>query len=141
VAAFFIETPLAANHPRGASHHRGHRHGIAAIEQLLIVGGMARLDAILGQHLIQMLTRLIIYRLQRRRRLGQRRQQGKAGELRATTSLARLWQRQGRRYEARTALAAIYNTYTEGLTTPDLVDAKALLESLAGAGTQGNYEG
>lgn len=75
MAAFFIETPLAANHPRAASHHhRGHHHGIVAIEQLLIVGGRARLDAILGQHLIQMLTRLIIYRLQRRRRLGQRHQ-------------------------------------------------------------------
>lgn len=74
MAAFFIETPLAANHPRAASHHRGHHHGIVAIEQFLIVGGRARLDAILGHHLIQMLTRLIIYRLQRRRRLGQRRQ-------------------------------------------------------------------
>ena len=60
-----------------------------------------------------------------------RRQQSKAWELRATMSLARLWQRQGRRDEARDALAAVYGTYTEGFTTPDLVDAKALLESLA----------
>ena len=60
-----------------------------------------------------------------------RRQQSKAWELRATMSLARLWQRQGRRDEARAALAAVYGTYTEGFTTPDLVDAKALLESLA----------
>jgi hypothetical protein len=60
VAAFFIETPLAANHPRAASHHhRGHHQGIVAIEQLLIVGGRARLDAILGQHLIQMRLRNI----------------------------------------------------------------------------------
>ena len=46
-------------------------------------------------------------------------------------SLARLWQRQGRRDEARAALAAVYGTYTEGFTTPDLVDATALLETLA----------
>ena len=60
-----------------------------------------------------------------------RRQQDKAWELRATMSLARLWQRQGRRAEARAALAAVYGTYTEGFTTPDLVDAAALLEALA----------
>jgi predicted ATPase len=60
-----------------------------------------------------------------------RRQQDKAWELRATMSLARLWQRQGRRGEARAALAAVYGTYTEGFRTPDLVDAAALLEALA----------
>jgi serine/threonine protein kinase/predicted ATPase len=60
-----------------------------------------------------------------------RRQQSKGWELRATISLARLWQRQGRRGDAGTALAAVYGTYTEGFTTPDLVDAKGLLESLA----------
>src|SRR5262249_12318058 len=59
------------------------------------------------------------------------RQQSKAWELRAATSLARLWQRQGRRDEARAALAAVYETFTEGFTTPDLVDAKALLGRLA----------
>jgi len=59
-----------------------------------------------------------------------RRQQSRAWELRATLSLARLWQRQGRRDEARDALSAIYGTYTEGFTTPDLVDAAALLETL-----------
>jgi len=59
-----------------------------------------------------------------------RRQQSRAWELRATVSLARLWQRQGCRSEARDALAAVYRTYTEGFTTPDLVDAKTLLETL-----------
>jgi serine/threonine protein kinase/predicted ATPase len=59
------------------------------------------------------------------------RQQSRAWELRATTSLARLWQRQGRREEARAALAAIYDTYSEGFTTPDFRDAAALLETLA----------
>jgi predicted ATPase len=60
-----------------------------------------------------------------------RRQQSKSWELRATMSLARLRQRQGRRDEARAALAAVYGTYSEGFTTPDLVDAKALLDSMA----------
>ena len=60
-----------------------------------------------------------------------RRQQSRAWELRATVSLARLWQRQGCRSEARDALAAVYRTYTEGFTTPDLVDATALLQALA----------
>ena len=46
-------------------------------------------------------------------------------------SLARLWQQQGRGNEAHAALAAIYGTYTEGLTTPDLVDATAQLNTLA----------
>jgi urea ABC transporter urea binding protein len=59
-----------------------------------------------------------------------RRQQSRAWELRATMSLARLWDRQGRLDEARDALAAVYGTYTEGFTTPDLVDAAALLETL-----------
>ena len=56
-----------------------------------------------------------------------RRQLSRGWELRATMSLSRLWQRQGRHDEARAALAAIYNAYTEGFTTPDLVDAAALL--------------
>ena len=60
-----------------------------------------------------------------------RRQPSKAWELRATTSLARLLQRQGRRDEARTALAGVYGTYTEGFATPDLVEAAALLKALA----------
>jgi class 3 adenylate cyclase/predicted ATPase len=60
-----------------------------------------------------------------------RRQQSKGWELRATLSLARLRQRQGRLAEAREALAAVYNTYTEGFAMPDLVDAAAFLDSLA----------
>ena len=46
-------------------------------------------------------------------------------------SLARLWRRQGRQDDARAALTAVYETYTEGFTMPDLVDARGLLESLA----------
>jgi predicted ATPase len=60
-----------------------------------------------------------------------RRQQAKSWELRATTSLARLWQKQGRVDEARQMLAEIYGWFTEGFDTPDLKEAKALLEELS----------
>jgi predicted ATPase len=60
-----------------------------------------------------------------------RSQQSKGWELRAATSLARLRQRQGRHDDARAALADVYGTYTGGLTTPDLVEARTLLEALA----------
>src|SRR5262249_51886106 len=58
-----------------------------------------------------------------------RRHQAKSLGLRATMSLARLWQRQGRHDEALAALAAVYGTFTEGFTTPDLVEAAALLNA------------
>jgi tetratricopeptide (TPR) repeat protein len=54
----------------------------------------------------------------------------KASELRATTSLARLLVKQGKRDEARAMLAEIYNQFTEGFDTADLKDAKALLDEL-----------
>ena len=59
-----------------------------------------------------------------------RRQQAKSLELRAAMSLARLWQQQGKRAEAREILAPIYNWFTEGFDTADLQEAKALLEDL-----------
>ncbi len=57
-------------------------------------------------------------------------QSAKSWELRATMSLARLLDRQGKRDEARAMLAEIYNWFTEGFDTRDLKDAKALLEEL-----------
>ena len=57
-------------------------------------------------------------------------QEAKSWELRATTSLARLLGDQGRKGEAREMLAAIYGWFTEGFDTPDLVDARALLDEL-----------
>ena len=60
-----------------------------------------------------------------------RRQQAKAYELRAATSLARLWGEQGRRAEARDLLAPVYGWFTEGFDTADLKEAKALLDQLA----------
>jgi len=60
------------------------------------------------------------------------REQGTRGyELRAATSLARLWNKQGRRDEARDLLAPLYGWFTEGFDTADLKDAKALLHELA----------
>jgi predicted ATPase len=61
-----------------------------------------------------------------------RQQQAKSFELRAATSLARLWRQQGKRAEARELLAPIYRWFTEGFDTLDLQEAKALLEELAG---------
>jgi predicted ATPase len=53
-------------------------------------------------------------------------------ELRAATSLSRLWQQQGKCAEAHKMLAPIYGWFTEGFDTADLQDAKTLLEELAG---------
>jgi class 3 adenylate cyclase/predicted ATPase len=59
-----------------------------------------------------------------------RRQQALCWELRASCDLARLWQRRGENREALTLLRSIYRQFTEGFGTPDLQDAKALMESL-----------
>jgi predicted ATPase len=59
------------------------------------------------------------------------RQQAKSLELRAMMSLARLWQKQGKREEARQRLAEIYGWFTEGFDTADLQDAKLLLDELS----------
>ena len=59
-----------------------------------------------------------------------RRQQAKSLELRAATSLARLWQQQGKTTHARELLSPVYHWFTEGFDTVDLQDAKALLDEL-----------
>jgi predicted ATPase len=58
-------------------------------------------------------------------------QQAKSWELRATTSLARLRQSQGKRDEARELLEPVYSWFTEGFDTADLIDVKTLLDELA----------
>jgi predicted ATPase len=59
-------------------------------------------------------------------------QEAKLWELRAAMSLARLRRDQGRPTEARHLLAPVYGWFTEGFDTPDLKDAKALLDELEG---------
>jgi predicted ATPase len=60
-----------------------------------------------------------------------RSQQAKSWELRASMSLARLWRDQGKVQQARELLAPVYGWFTEGFDTPDLKQAKALLDELA----------
>jgi predicted ATPase len=60
-----------------------------------------------------------------------RAQQAKSWELRAATSMARLWRDQGKRDEARDLLAPVYSWFTEGFDTLDLKQAKSLLDALA----------
>jgi predicted ATPase/DNA-binding winged helix-turn-helix (wHTH) protein/class 3 adenylate cyclase len=60
-----------------------------------------------------------------------RRQQAKALELRGAMSLSRLWQRQGKREQARQLLADVYNWFTEGFDTADLQEARAQLAELS----------
>jgi predicted ATPase len=59
-----------------------------------------------------------------------RSQEAKGWELRAATSLARLWQTQGKRREACELLTPIDNWFSEGLDTQDLKVANPLLESV-----------
>jgi predicted ATPase len=59
-----------------------------------------------------------------------KRQGAKFWELRAVTSLARLWSNEGKSHEARDLLGSIYDCFTEGHETVDLREAKALLDSL-----------
>jgi predicted ATPase len=60
-----------------------------------------------------------------------RRQRAKSLELRAGISLSRLWQKQGKKEQARRLLAEIYSWFTEGFDTADLKEARALLEELS----------
>jgi predicted ATPase len=59
-----------------------------------------------------------------------REQQAKSWELRAAMSMARLWRDRCKRDEARDLLAPVYGWFTEGFDTPDLKDARALLDEL-----------
>jgi predicted ATPase len=60
-----------------------------------------------------------------------RAQSAKSWELRAATSLARLWTDQGKRAQAHDLLGPVYDWFTEGFETADLKEAKALLDELA----------
>jgi predicted ATPase len=58
-------------------------------------------------------------------------QQAKSLELRATMSLAQLWQQHSKKEEAHQMLVAVYDWFTEGFDTADLKDAKSLIEELS----------
>ena len=60
-----------------------------------------------------------------------RSQEAKLLELRVAMSLTRLWQKQGKKAEARALLVPVYDWFTEGFDNPDLKDAKALLDQLS----------
>ena len=60
-----------------------------------------------------------------------RQQRAKSLELRASTSMARLYRDQGRHEQARNLLSSIYETFTEGFGTVDLREAKALLDDVS----------
>jgi predicted ATPase len=59
-------------------------------------------------------------------------QQAMSWELRSAVSLCRLWQKQGKQIQAAALLEGIYNWFTEGFDTPDLIAAGKLLEELSG---------
>jgi predicted ATPase len=60
-----------------------------------------------------------------------RRQAARSAELRAAVSLCRLWDGQHRREEAQALLSETYGWFTEGFVTPDLIEARTLLDQLA----------
>ena len=57
-----------------------------------------------------------------------RRQNAKSFELRAAMSLSRLWQKHGKRAEARKMLAEVYGRFTEGFDSPDQEEARLMLD-------------
>jgi predicted ATPase len=97
----------------------GHRQWEAELHRLegIALSGLNRLAE--GQAAIEQAIRVA------------RNQQAKSYELRAATSLARLWGEQGRRAQAYDLLAPVYASFTEGFGTADLKEAKALLDDLA----------
>ena len=60
-----------------------------------------------------------------------KRQSSKSYELRSTMRLCRVWQQQDKVAEAREALSSVYDWFTEGFDTPDLIDARAMLDEYA----------
>ncbi len=102
-----------------AQEQRGQRRWSAELHRLegVALFGLNRLEE--GQSALEEALRIA------------RSQQAKSYELRAATSLARLWGEQGRRAEARDLLAPVYGWFTEGFDTADLKEAKALLDELA----------
>ena len=108
----------AARDGLSTEEETGHRQWEAELRRFegIALSGLNRLEE--GQNVLAEAMRIA------------RKQQAKAYELRAATSLARLWREQGRRDAARDLLAPVYNWFTEGFDTLDLKEAKALLDEL-----------
>jgi len=68
-----------------------------------------------------------------------RRQGAKSLELRAMMSLCRLWEKQGKKEEARQGLTDIYNWFTEGFDTPDLIEARKMMQEISCEITHGQF--
>ena len=111
-------TLVTAREGLSTAEKTGHRQWEAELHRLegVALWGLNRLED--GQRALETALRVA------------RRQQTKAYELRAATSLARLWGEQGRRSEARELLAPVYGWFTEGFDTADLKEAKGLLGEL-----------
>jgi tetratricopeptide (TPR) repeat protein len=103
----------------GTVERTGHRQWLAELHRLEGVALSGLNQPVDGQNAFEEAMRIA------------REQQAKSYELRAATSLARLWGEQGQRAEAIELLAPIYGWFTEGLDTADLKDAKLLLDDLA----------
>jgi class 3 adenylate cyclase/DNA-binding response OmpR family regulator/predicted ATPase len=110
----FIEEALAV------SNDTGERWAMAEVLRI-----KARLLQILGRTETREIETVLINGLEIARA-----QQARCWELRASCDLARLWQGQGREREALKLLESIYEQFTEGFDTADLLDAKALIENL-----------
>jgi class 3 adenylate cyclase/tetratricopeptide (TPR) repeat protein len=109
-----VETALAVSASTGQGLHDADLHRLKAEILLATDGGAANAEALFGSA------------------LSTAREQGsRSFELRAATSLARLWRGQGKRAAARDLLAPVCAWFTEGFDTRDLIDAKALLERLS----------
>jgi predicted ATPase len=107
---------------RGCAADRGHRRAIYEAEVLYEVPGDL-LNAAGDRSEAERHYRQAIAVAER--------QSAKLLQLRASTSLARLWHDQGRQAEAQDLLAPIYGWFTEGFDVPVLTEAKALLDELA----------
>jgi predicted ATPase len=114
----YAEALAAASDGLGTVEKTGYRQWEAELKRLegVALSGVNRLEEAQNA-------------LAEARRIAQK-QQARAFELRASTSLARLWRDQGKRDEARELLAPIYGWFTEGFDTRDLKEAKALLGEL-----------
>jgi hypothetical protein len=108
----------AARDGLSTAEETGHRQWEAELRRFegIALSGLNRLEE--GQNVLAEAMRIA------------RKQQAKAYELRAATSLARLWRDEGKRDAARDLLAPVYNWFTEGFDTLDLKEAKALLDEL-----------